>query len=817
MSFNLLGEIRKYWRLAEIRLLFLALLVAVVAVTSVGFFTDRADRAMNAQATQLLGGDMVIVSTRPISESYLDEAESRGLRTARMVTFPSMVSQGDKFQLSQIQAVSKSYPLHGSIEVSDNPAGDIHTLSLDQLPVDQALAEGRLFVSLGVNAGETVQLGKSTIELSKIIRKMPNQSSSAFQFAPKLLLPLEKLTETGLLSAASRARYSFLFAGDESQIKDFSVWLKPKLQRSERIRTLEDGLPSVQQALQRGQRFLKMSALLAVILAGAGIALSSYSLMRHETSSVAVLKTIGASRYQILRRYLYQITVVAITASILGSILGYFIQFYLAGYLKDFIGQTLPDAGFLPVIIGFLTAIIMALGFSVPHLIQLLRTSPVEILQRTSTSSKTPLLLFIICMVLAVFGLMWIQTYDFKLSLYLLAAVIASILLFWFIAIIMLRLIRWLGQYWRIPKANRRMAIMVVVFGVGLFSLLLLTTLRSDLINRWQSSLPTDAPNHFFINIQPNEVDSFKSLLATADVKAPIFPMIRGRLVQINGRTVTPNDDTFQDNQRAQRLLIREFNLSASDKLPEGNILKQGKWFDNNEKDGFSMELGIAETLGVSLGDTLTFDIAGEKLQQTITSLRTVQWDSMKPNFFVLGTPEAFKDFPKTYITSIHLSDNQSVVLSKIVKQFPSVTDIDLSAIIAQVRDLINKAAFAVQAIFLFTLVAGVVVLFSALQSQKALRRKELAIFKSLGAKRSFIRRNLLIEFAMIGAIAGFVAGVLALVAGNAAAYILFDLTPSINIQLVAMGTIIGALLVSIAGYLNVRGLLSVAPASLFR
>lgn len=820
MIYSLLTQWLRFWRLAEMRLLFLALLVAVIAVTSVGFFTDRANRAMDAQATQLLGGDMVIVSTRPIDDAYLDEAKNRGLRTAKVISFPSMVSLGDKFQLAQVKAVSPEYPLHGEIETSLTSVGKVENTDVSALKNKQTLADARLFVVLEAKPGEIVQLGRSKISLSRVIRKMPDQASNAFQFAPKLIMPLQQLPETGLLTAASRASYRFLFAGDEGQIKQFKNWLKPQLKHNERIRTLDDGLPSVQQALQRGQLFLKMASLLAVILAGAGIALSSYSLTQHETPSVAVLKTMGASRRMILSRYLGQLLLVATAAAMIGAMVGYFIQSLLAQYLQEFVGQTLPEAGWSPIGIGFSTAWIMVLGFSAPQLLRLIKTAPVQILQGQNTVSakSTGSFLFsLISLSAAVLLLMFLQTNDLKLSLYLFVAVLVALVVFWLIALLMLYLIRKLGERWRLPKPNRRMALMVVVFGIGLFSLLLLSTLRGDLIQRWQASLPIGAPNHFLINIQPDEVKPLQSLLAEDAIKTPIYPMILGRLLEINDQPVSPDDERFETNERAQRLLIREFNLSSSETMPEGNIISSGQWFTENDQNGFSMEEGIAKTLGVKLGDKLKFDIAGQQLTETITSLRTVQWDSMKPNFFVMAAPQAFIDYPKTYITSIHLDETHKNVLPKLIKHFPSVTDIDISAILTQVRDLINKAAFAVQAIFIFTLVAGIVVLFSALQSQKTLRRKEIAILKSLGADRSYLRRNLLMEFAMIGGLAGFLAAMLAIIAANTAAFILFDLNPEINLTLLATGTLIGAVLVGLSGYMSVRGLLSVAPASLFR
>jgi len=821
---NLFTEWQRFWCLAEIRLLLLALLVAVIAVTSVGFFTDRADRAMSQQATTMLGGDMVLVSTRPINPEFLTEAERRGLRTAETISFPSMVStldslnnsdnNNDTFQLAQIKAVSTNYPLHGTIEISETATSAISKASLKNLQDNEVLAESRLFATLRASTGKTVNLGKTKVRLAYFIRKMPDQSTSAFQLAPKLILPMKMLKQTGLLTPASRASFSQLYAGDTNAIKKFRTWLKPQLKNTESIRTLDDGLPAVQQALQRGQRFLKMASLLAVILAGAGIALSSYSLTQQQTPAVAVLKTIGASRRQILTRYLSQLFISATIAGIIGAVLGYFIQFFLAQYLQNFVGQNLPNASLWPVLTGFLTAWLMAFGFSAPHLLHLINIAPIHILQGKNNQAKSSKLFSIFTLSLAVLLLMWLQTNDLKLSLTLLIGVLFAIVVFWGAALLMLRLIHVLGQRFRLPKANQRMALMVVVFGIGLFSLLLLTTLRGDLINRWQASLPSDAPNHFLINIQPDELKPLQTLLAKNEIKTPLYPMVLGRLIKINGKATSEDD---YDNQRAKRLLIREFNMSANSSIPLGNKVISGKWFAKDSMKGLSVEEGIAKTLHLKMGDSMTFDIAGEEITQEIISLRSVKWDSMRPNFFVMMAPKAFDDQPKTYITSIHISDDKKALLPIIIQQFPSVTDIDITAIMTQVRDLINKAAFAVQAIFLFTLVAGVVVLFAALQSQKALRRKEIAILKSLGASRAYLRRSLLLEFAIIGGLAGFLASLLALVSGNITAYLLFDLSPEINFSLITVGTFLGALLVSISGYLNVRGLLSVLPVSLFR
>ncbi|HIO93425.1 MAG TPA: FtsX-like permease family protein [Leucothrix mucor] len=811
---------RQVWRIAEMRLLFLALLVSVIAITAVGFFTDRADKAMSSQATQIMGGDLVLSSSRPIDKHYIEHAKQLGLKFAEVISFPSMVSFGDKMQLAQIKAISKNYPLTGELETSNGLSGIAEIAKMTSLNDNKVWAESRLFVALGVQTNAIVQLGKRHVQLSKLITKMPDQGVSAFQFAPKLLMPLNQLDSTGLLTPASRASFSQLYVGNSAAINQFKIWLKPQLKVSERIRTLEDGLPSIEQALNRGKRFLSLAALLSVILAGAAIALTSYSLNQRETRTVAVLKTIGASRRVIMQRYVSQLLFAATLAGILGAVIGYIIQAVIVYFLQTSLGQVLPSAGFMPVITGFFTAYIMALGFSAPQLLQLMNVAPIHILQGKKPSSNTPYRYAFIAILAGTLLLMWMQTHDLKLSVFLLLGTVIATLLFWLSSQLLLKLLRQINRKIRrssslsLPKANPRIALLIVVFGIGLFSLLLLTALRTDLIDRWQETLPKDAPNHFLINIQANEVEPIKAIFSTHNMTATLYPMIRGRLIAINDKPVSAQD--YSANQ-AKRLLSREFNMSSVQDLPDNNKVVNGQWFDTAASKGLSVEQGIAKTLKLKMGDQLSFNIAGQTFIDTITSLRSVRWDSMKPNFFVLGAPTALDNYPRTYITSVHVSETDKHFIPKLISQYPSVTDIDISSIMGQIKDLINKAAFAVQAIFSFTLIAGIIVLFAALQSQKAERRREIAILKSIGASRKYLRNSLIMEFTIIGAIAGFIAGILAIIAANVAAYSLFDLNPSVNISLLILGVGVGATLVGAAGYLNMRHLLNVTPVALFQ
>ena len=828
------------WRIAESRLLFFALLISVTAVSSVTFFADRTNQAMQSQASQIMGGDLVVQSSRPLSESYRQQAELLGVRTAEIISFPSMVLVNEKSQLVQVKAASTTYPLFGEIQIADRLGSQGSVQPFSGLATNQAWAEPHLFVALEIQPNTEIQLGQSQIKIAGIISKSPDQGSSVFEFMPQLLIPLKDLPKTGLLTPASRAKFSLLFAGESKHIEKLRDWLNPRLQKTEKINSLKDGIPSVQQALQRGQKFLSMASLLSVILAGVAIALTSYSLSQRETNTVAVLKTMGASRRQIIWRYSSQLFLLATVAAILGIITGFFIQLVLSYVLRDMIGQTLPNPSFHPAISGLMTAWVMVLGFSLPQLIRLVNISPIRIFQKQDSTLSKQIALPIIALVLGVAVLIGLQVHELVLSLSILVGLAIIMAGFWLFSVLFLKILTLLNSnsssrfHLSLPKANFRIALLMMVFGIGFFSLLLLTALKTDLLNRWQATLPDHAPNYFLINIQPDEVEPLKqylnqnlrqsikgsrtnSLSNSSMITATpftLYPMIRGRLTEINSKKVSIND--FK-RRRARGLLSREANISTAIKLPDGNTIVSGQWFNPTDSEGLSIEEGIAEVLNLKLGDDLTFDIAGQKFKQAITSIRTVRWDSMQPNFFIMAAPTALQNHPRTFMTSIYVREQDKQFVPGLIKQHPSVSAIDISTLLSKIKELINKAAFAVQAIFIFALLSGIVVLFAALQSQKAERRKEIAILKSMGARHSYLRKKIITEFVMIGSIAGLIAAIFAMFISNFLAYQLFDLTPAINYYLLLVGVVSGGLFVGVGGYMNLKPLLDVSPRALFQ
>ena len=805
------------WRMAEMRLLLIALIVSVTVVTAVGFFTSRVDNAMQAQARQLLGGDLVVTSGRPMDKENLARAKALGVDSTETISFPSMATAGDNAQLTQLKAVSSGYPLRGEIRTAASPSA-ADERSTGTIPgKGEIWAEARLFNELKVAPGAQVQLGNSRFRLTRVLTLEPDRGSNLFQLAPVVIMNLQDLPATGLLSPASRARFSQLYAGDGRAIAKLRKQLETSLKATERIRTLKDDLASVQQALQRSGRFLGMAALLSVVLAGAAVVLTSTSLMRRELSAVAVLKAMGLSRRQVLLDHGFSLLVTALLAAVLGIAFGFGLQAVLASWLSRFVETVLPPPGWMPVVSGLLTAIILLLGFALPQLLRLVNTSPMQILHGSLQKPQQSMWWIVACLLAAVFGLLWLQAQDLKLASLLLVGLLAGIGLFWLAATGLLHWLQWLGK--RVKRGwlpslgrSRRAVLLVVVFATGLFSLLVLTTVRTDLLNRWQQTLPVNAPDHFLINIQPAEVTPLQAFFQQHQLKGELFPMIRGRLVAINDKPVTP--EMYEDEQ-AQRLLEREFNLSSFTQLPTSNALIAGQWFKPGSK-GLSIEKGIGEQLHFGMGDKLTFDIAGQPLTDVVSSVREVKWDSMQPNFFVISAPGSLDNFPRTFITSIHLGERKALI-TDLIHQFPSITAIDIGAILQQIRALIEQASLAVQGIFVFTLLAGIVVLIAALQSQKAERRREIAILKSLGAGQVELRRRIWGEFLLLGGVAGILAGLLAVIAGNLFGYFLFDLDMHLNVLPIVLGGLSGSILVGITGYLNLRGLLAVLPLSLLK
>ena len=819
--------LRRDWRAGELHVLALALVIAVGSMTSVGFFSDRIDRALRQQANELLGGDAVIIADHPIPDAYLKQARKLGLRTARTEAFHSMLVAGDKTALADIKAVTSGYPLRGSLLLSSELYAPSHPAAGIIPPSGSVWMEPRLLSELQLHVGDAVGVGRSTLRVQQVIANEPDRAGNLFSIAPRLMMNMTDLPATGLIIPGSRVSYRLLVAGGEREVRAFRAAAHKLLGRGERLEDLQDGRPEIRDALTRAERFLGLAALVSVMIAGVAIATAARRFIDRHLDSCAILRCLGARQGEIFGIYTCQLLWVGIAASVAGCGVGYLAQFLLAHLLAGLAHTALPQPSLLPVVFGMFTGLVALGAFALPPLVHLKRVSTLRVLRRELGGLPPQTVAGYGMGVAALVGLMMWQAGDLKLGGYVLGGMTATLAVLSGLIFVLIALLRRLQQggasVWRfglgnITRRSHATLVQVLALGLGVMVLLLLTFVRSDLIAGWQSSIPDDAPNRFIINIQPDQVQAMQRFLAASPALAGprFFPMVRGRLTAINSRPVLPKDF---ENGRAQRLVAREFNLSWSNRLQADNKITAGRWWgtDARGRHVLSVEQGLAETLGIKLGDTLTFTVAGESFDAKVTSLRKVDWDSFNVNFFVLLPPGVIEDYPTTYITSFYLPDDQYRVLNNLVKTFPNITLLDVAAIMHEVRSIIARVSLAVEYVFLFTLVAGLMVLYAAIQSTLDERIRENAILRTLGARRRQMVRGLLTEFAGLGALAGAVAAAAASVVGYILASHIFNFGYEFDPWLWLMGMGGGALGIGAAGYAGTRFVLRQPPLQTLR
>ena len=816
------------WKSGEVRVLAAALFIAVAAVTTVGFFTDRVDQTLKREANQMLAADLVIVSDTPLDPGIEARARATGLDTAAVVTLPSMVLYGEANQLAEVKAVAPAYPLRGELRLAARPYGP-ERAAAGGPPRGEAWAEAALFTRLGVRPGAVVELGAARLRLTAVVTREPDRSGDFFNIAPRLLINLEDLAGTELLQPGARARYRLLAAGSPAGVEAYRAATEPTLIRGQRLEGVEEARPELRQALARARQYLGLASLLSVILAAAAVALVARSFARRQLDAAALLRCLGTSQNRILALYSLQFLWLALAAGLAGSLTGFLAQYFLAGWLGSLVAGGLASPGGLPALQGWATALVLMLGFGLPPLAGLRRVSPLRVLRR-DLEGVTPVRLraYLPGLVL-LSGLIFWKANSPALGGYVLlgfgAAVAVAAGLAWGLILALQYGSHRLPAAWRYGVRNTRRRAgasiaQVMSFGAGIMALLLLTLVRGDLQASWQESLPADAPNRFVVNIQPDQLAAFEGFLARrADLRPVVYPMIKARLTAIDGRPVSARD--YQD-ERSQKLVEREFNLSSSDTLPPENRLTSGRWWGGDAgtrtpDPQFSVEEGIAEALGIEVGDTLTYLIEGETVTAPVTSLRAVNWNSFRVNFFVVATPGLLDAYTPSYLTSFHLPAAQVRVLDELVRDFPNLTVIDVDAIITQVREIMDKVARALRYVFLFTLASGLVVLYAAVVATRQERAYETAVLRTLGASRRQLAASQVTEFAVIGGLAGAVAAFAATALGYVLSTRVFELTYHFNPWVWALGVGAGAAGVALAGWLGTRQVVNRPPLQSLR
>ena len=829
-------------RAGELRLLIVAVTLAVAALTAVGFFADRLKGGLQRDARQLLGGDAVIRSDGITPAAFIAKAQALGLKAISTVTFPTMGrasdADGGASKLVAFKAVPEGYPLRGSLKVSDTSAegstgGTGSTgegRDTRDIPAPgTAWVDAAVLDSLGLKLGQTLLMGDASFKLTRIIVQEPDRGAGFVSFSPRAMINSADVAATNLIQPASRTSYRFAVAGEEKAVSEYTKWANEEIKkpfeqsgvRGVRLESLESGSPEMKQTLDRAEKFLNLVALLAALLSAVAVAIVARGFAAKHLDDCAMLRVLGQPQRTIALAYAFEFVLAGLAASALGVAVGFAVHYGFVVLLAGLVETALPAATVWPVVFGMGMGLTLLLAFGLPPVLQLAQVPPLRVIRRDVGNLKPASIAVLGVGMLGFAALLVAASSDLKLGLIAVGGFAAAVLVFAVASYAAVKLLRasvnedvaprWLVLATRQLSARPVYAVVQTsALAVGLLALMLLVLLRTDLISSWRKATPPDAPNRFVINVQPEQGEAFQKALRDGGVtKFDWYPMIRGRLVAVNGKAITPDD--FEDD-RAKRLVDREFNLSNNTEQPAHNQTVAGKWTPG-EKDAVSVEEGLAKTLGLKLGDSLRFDMGGQINEAKITSLRKVDWGSMRVNFFVMYPVAELTDVPVSYISAFKAPPPAAKGMQSfdniLVKTFPNITSVDMTSTLAQVQRVLDQVIRAVEFLFGFTLAAGLVVLFAAITATREERAREFAIMRAVGARASLLRQVQRAELAGVGLLAGFLASVVALAVGWGLARYVFDFSWTGSWTVPLFGSLAGALLALAAGWWGLRSVLN--------
>ncbi|MGV8932516.1 MAG: ABC transporter permease [Luteimonas sp.] len=830
-------QLRRDLKAGDIRILLAALTLAVVAVTAIGFVTDRAQRALAIEANRLLGGDAVVRGDAPFTGVMRKAASAAGLVQTETVDFQSMVRKlggdGSNLRLGDLRALGEGFPLRGKFRIVD-ARGEHDASGIPQ--------RGTLWMSragadmLGAAPGDDIAVGAATLKLAALVVQEPDAAIDYFNVAPRVFLNLADLPATGLVQEGSRIGYRLIVAGDAGPVEKFMRTANAALQPGQRLETAADARPEIRSALDRAGRFLGLAALVSVVLAAVAVAMAARRHSERHLSGAAVMRCLGASQRTLVGIHVGEMLLLGLLASALGVLIAFALQWAVGQWLAHALHLSIPPAGWWPALQGFGVGMIVLLAFAAPPVLALRRVSALRVLRRDLDNAEPSAWLVLLAGFAGLAGLIWWKAGSATLGAAMLVGIAATFatlaLLAWLMILAVRRLRTRLRGSLRYGLANlsRRPATSIAqvsALGLGLMALLLLTFVRTDLLDRWQLSLGENAPNRFIINVQKDQLQPVRDFIASQGLSAPtLAPMIRARLLQHNGKPVRgarlangADNAGGGDNRQAQRREEREFNLSVSDTLRDDNKIIAGKFWPATRRaqPELSVEQRFADSLGWKLGDRIVFDIAGQRFGGKITSLRSVDWESFRPNFFVLASPGSLDDFPASYVTAVNVPPSHPRFTADLVQQFPNLSVIDIDAVLKQVRSIGDQVSTVVQVVFWFSFAAGVLVLLAAVSASQDERLLEGGVMRVLGGSRRQLRLAQASEFAAIGLISGLVAAIAASVLSGVVAQRVFDLPWQPNWTMAIVGGGLGMLAALVAGLFATRSVLDAPPSVTLR
>lgn len=813
-------------RAGELRVLFFALVVAVAASTAIGYFGSRLNSAMLLRATEFLGADLILSGSTPAKPEQTEAGTALKLDHSQIVIFSSVVATDNGIQLASVKAVDAAYPLRGELKSADAPYQPEVTGGEPQ--PGEAWAEARVLVALNLKVGDSIDVGSTTLKLTRVLTYEPDRAGNFYSLTPRVMINMADLEATKVVQPGSRVSFRDLWRGTPQQLADYRKAVEPNLAANQKIDDARDGNQQIGGALGKAERYLNMASLVAVLLAGVAVALSAARFAVRRFDASALLRCLGLSRNEALVLFSLQLAMLGIAASVTGALLGWFAQLGLFYLLENLLPAAVPPGGWLPALAGIGTGLVALAGFALPPLAALGRVPPLRVLRRDMLPIPASSWLVYGAALLALGLIMWRLSLDLILTFALLGGGLVAAVVLGGVLLLALQSLRrllagaslpWrlgLGQLLRHPMAAAGQSL---AFGLILLSMGLIALLRGELLDTWQNQLPKDAPNYFALNILPAERDNFAERISRLSThSAPLYPMIPGRLMSINGEPVSK---FVTKDSRGENATQRDLNLTWAANLPEGNSITEGQWWNNEQAPtegtpGVSVETKLAKSLNMKLGDTLSFVIGGTTHEVKVTSLRDINWDTFQPNFFMIFQPGTLKDVPTTYLTSFYLAPGNDQQIVELSRAFPAVTILQVEALLEQLRSILDQVTLAVQYVLLFVLAAGLAVLFSGLQATLDERIRQGALLRALGANRALLIKARRIEFGLLGA----VSGVLAALGCELVSFVLyryaFNLEWQPHVWLLVL-PLIGAVLVGGAGVFGTRRALNASPLTVLR
>lgn len=812
------------WRGGELGLLALSLVLAAAMVSGVAGFTGRLQEAMVAESHVFLAADRVLSSPLPVDDQWLREAHVSGLRRASMVSFQTMLFHDDSMQLVGLRAVSSAYPLLGQVETATAPYGEVRFDASSPGPGEIWL-DSRLFALLDIAVGDAVSVGELSLVASRALIATPDHNGGMAGFSPQALMNIDDVAATGVVQPGSVVRYRYLFSGDASSLSKYGDWLAPRLEERHRWQGVEDSQPAMAETLKRAESFLLLAASLGVALAGVAIALSARRFAQRHIDSVAIMKTLGASRRRVLSHFIAQLSYLWAVSLLAGVLLGWLVQWLLLSSIADLLSRALPPASWQPVLVAAATTAVCMLTFALPPLLALSRVSPMRVIRRDSDMDEVSLLSSGLLGLVGIAALMLWFSGSWRLAGAVMAGVLGLGLLAGavvFMAVSVLR--RHAGAGGRRTSGWQRLAIagmyrrrfgnafQVACFGLALMAMVTLLVLRTSLVDDWQMQLAPESPNHFLINIASNEVAGLQQLLEDESLEhAGFYPMVRGRLSHIDGRALMDIETIDADKAGVDR----EANLSWAADLPADNSLVSGQWWGDLGSTSVlpvSVEENLASELQLEQGSRLTFNIGGQTLEAELASVRRLEWSSMRPNFFFLFPPQSLDRYASSYITSFYLPAGKGSVINTLIQRFPTVSVIDVGTLIAQMQSVVDKVSRAVAVVAALVTICALLVTLANIQVSLDVRRRENALLRALGAPSRLIRAVLLSEFAAIGAIAGLLAALGANVSLYGIQSAVLEMSPQWHWLPMLVTPPAGAIVIGLLAWTSARRVVKVSP-----